>query len=182
MLIIARSITELSFTRLMEVYLEGNLENGNELWPELSEGEKLLRAEQEFYQYLTQVFFSVKGAVYAIWEKEGTYVSALRLEPYKDGLLLEALETKPDKRCKGYARKLVDHVLQWLKDQGSVRVYSHVSKKNLPSRKVHEACGFLRIQDYAVSIDGSVNSGQYTMLCEIEREVAACNAPVFLIG
>ena len=103
MLIIAKSFKELSFSKLMEVYLEGNLENGNELWPELSEGEQLIYAEQEFYQYLTKVFFPTHQAVYAIWEEKGKYVSALRLEPFKDGLLIEALETAPEERQKGYA-------------------------------------------------------------------------------
>ena len=45
MLYIARSLKELDFARLMEVYEEGNLENGEELWPELPEGLRLIRAD-----------------------------------------------------------------------------------------------------------------------------------------
>ena len=41
MLILAQSIRDLSFTRLMEVYTEGNLENAEEFYPDQPEGQKL---------------------------------------------------------------------------------------------------------------------------------------------
>ena len=85
MLILAQSIRDLSFSKLMGVYIEGNLENAEEFYPDLPEGQKLMQAEQDFYQYLNEVFFRTSGAVYAIWEEQGAYVSALRLEPYRDG-------------------------------------------------------------------------------------------------
>ena len=58
MLIIAKKLHQLRFSQLMDVYLEGNTENGREFWPELSEGEQLQRAEQDFYNYLNDVFFA----------------------------------------------------------------------------------------------------------------------------
>lgn len=163
MLIIAGSMKELSFGMLMDVYTEGNLENGGELWPELPEGQRLLRAEQEFYRYLTEVFFSTSGAFYAIWEYEGRYVSALRLEPYRDGLLLEALETAPGLRRRGHAETLIREVQRMLEAQGPVKLYSHIHKRNLPSLRIHEKCGFRRISEIAVYIDGSVNGRCCTM-------------------
>lgn len=163
MLILARSIRDLSFSRLMEVYIEGNLENAEEFYPDLTEGQKLMQAEQDFYQYLNKVFFRTSDAVYAIWEEQGTYVSALRLEPYRDGLLLEALETAPPSRRQGYAVELIRAVQEQFPNQ---RVYSHVSKKNAASLQVHEKCGFRRISEYAVYIDGSVNRRACTLCWE----------------
>lgn len=160
MLIIVKSLKELSFRRLMDVYEESNRENGMEFWPELSRGQQLLQAEQDFYQYLHDGFFTTHGAVYAIWEESGNYVSALRLEPYKDGLLLEALETAPGERRKGYAEKLIQAVQ---KRCGSTKIYSHVGKWNEASLKIHEKCGFRRILEYAVYIDGSVNNRSCTV-------------------
>ena len=160
MLILARSIRDLSFTRLMEVYTEGNLENAEEFYPDLPEGQKLMQAEQDFYQYLNEVFFKTSGAVYAIWEDRGAYVSALRLEPYRDGLLLEALETAPPSRRQGYAEKLMLAVLDCF---GGTKIYSHVSKRSLPSLRVQEKCGFRRISEYAAYIDGSVNHRACTL-------------------
>ena len=43
MLRITRSMGQLPFGQLMEVYAEGNLENGREFWPDLSEGQQLLQ-------------------------------------------------------------------------------------------------------------------------------------------
>ena len=159
MLHLADKLHKLNFGKLMVVYEEGNLENGAFLWPDLSQGQQLLQAEQAFHQYLTEVFFPTPGAVYAIWEENGEYVSALRLEPYEDGLLLEGLETAPNMRRKGYAEQLLLSVLETFPQ----RIYSHVSKKNTASLAVHQKCGFVRILDHARYIDGSVAHSAVTL-------------------
>ena len=160
MLYLAHSLSQLHFGSLMAVYGESNRENGREFWPEEPEMRQIQLAEEDFYRYLEQVFFRTPGAVYAVWEENGGYVSALRLEPYRDGLLLEALETAPEQRQKGYAAALIQAVQVFL---GEGKIYSHVDRRNLPSLKVHEACGFRRIADYAVYVDGSVNPKMYTL-------------------
>ena len=152
MLYLATKLRELNFSQLMAVYEEGNRENAAIFFPELSEGQQMIRAEQSFYQYLQEGFFPVPGAVYAVWAENGAYVSALRLEPYEDGLLLEALETAPKERRKGYAEKLIRAV----QVQFPQKIYSHVSKKNTASLMVHQKCGFRQVLDYAKYIDGSV--------------------------
>lgn len=152
MLYIATKMQELNFSQLMAVYEDGNRENGEVFFPDLSEGQQMIRAEQSFYEYLREGFFSVSGAVYALWVEDGNYVSALRLEPYEDGLLLEALETAPAQRRKGYAEQLMRAV----QAQFPEKIYSHVSKRNVASLAVHEKCGFRQVLDYAKYIDGSV--------------------------
>ena len=159
MIFIAQKLNELNFGQLMAVYEEGNRENGGEFWPELSQGQQLLQAEQDFYQYLRECFFQTPGALYALWVVGGKYVSALRLEPYQDGLLLAALETAPDQRKKGYAAALIQAVLEQEKDR---KIYSHVSKRNTPSLRTHERCGFHRILELAVYADGSVKTNSCT--------------------
>ena len=106
MLYLARSLSQLHFGSLMAVYADANRENGREAWPEEPEMRQIQLAEEEFYRYLSQVFFKTPGAICAVWEESGRYVSALRLEPYRDGLLLEALETAPEQRRKGFAAAL----------------------------------------------------------------------------
>jgi RimJ/RimL family protein N-acetyltransferase len=154
---------ELPFGALMVVYEQSNQENGEEFWPDLSAGERLLRAEQEFYQYLQQVFFQTEGAVYYLWEVKGRPVCALRLEPYRDGMLLEALETAPEQRRKGYAAALIRAMLAQL---GAGKIYAHVGKRNEASLKTHISCGFRRISEQAVYADGSVNDRCCTLLYE----------------
>lgn len=164
MLIVAKNLRDLAFGKLMDVYSEGNLEDGRELWPDEPEGRQLALAEQEFYNYLQQVFFQTEDAWYLIWEDNGRYLSALRLEPYSDGLLLEALETMPDCRGKGYATWLL---LAALELAGDRKVYSHVGKRNIASLRTHEKCGFVKTLDFAVYADGSVN----------DRCVTLCHTP-----
>ena len=155
MLQVVTHFKKLDFAKLMAVYEESNRENGQENYPLESEWRQLFLQEESFYQYLREVFFTTPGALYGLWEEDGEYRTALRLEPYKDGLLLEALETAPNCRRQGYGRKLMEAVLAQFPEQ---RIYSHVHKKNLPSLAIHEICGFRRISEQAAYIDGSVNS------------------------
>lgn len=163
MLLVAHSLRDLRFSELMKVYVEGNRENARDnYWQEPPE-RGLALAEQDFFQYLQECFFATPGARYAVWIEEGKYVSALRLEPYQDGLLLAGLETAPEHRRMGYASALIRAVLETL---DGTKVYSHVSKRNIPSLKTHAACGFARILEHAVYADGSVLHSSCTLCCE----------------
>lgn len=165
MLIIAKAFRDLRMGELMEVYAQSNLEAAAQR-ENIPAGFALQLAEQDFYQYLQEVFFRTSGALCAVWEEEGRYVSALRLEPYRDGLLLEALETAPACRKLGYAVTLIRAVQKHLAQQGSVKLYSHVHKRNLASLRTHEVCGFRVVSDCAVYINGSVDYRCCTLVYE----------------
>ena len=165
MLVIAESLHKVDFGKLMAVYGESNRENGEEFYPELPAGQQLLRTEQDFYAYLRTGFFTQPGDRYCIWEENGCYVSALRLQRYQDGLLLEALETHPQHRNRGYAKKLIRAALETAED----KVYVHISRRNAPSIAVHTKSGFRKILDHSVYADGSVNSYHDTYLYETPR-------------
>lgn len=156
MLKLIGNMRDLDFPSLMNVYMEGNLEKA------ASYG-GLLQVEEDFRIYLREDFFPVQGAFYALWEVRGTPVSALRMEPYRDGWLLEALETAPEYRNRGYAKTLVAAVLREMENRGVVKVYSHVVKSNTLSLKTHYACGFRDVLDYAVYIDGTVTRQACTL-------------------
>jgi RimJ/RimL family protein N-acetyltransferase len=163
MLLVVKRLKDLDFRGLMELYAEGNRENGEEQYPQFSAGQQLLRAEADFYSYLQDVFFRTPNAVYMIWIENGKYCSALRLEPYQDGLLLEALETHPEHRRQGYAAELIRAVFANL---GTGKIYSHVHKKNVASLRTHVKCGFARILEHAIYADGSVLHNSCTMLAQ----------------
>ena len=55
MLIVATRMQEMNFSALMEVYREGNAENGAQRYPHESATVQLLLAEQDFYQYQIRV-------------------------------------------------------------------------------------------------------------------------------
>ncbi len=161
MLKIVKCLKELPFADLMEVYKEGNEENGQALYPYLSKAQQLLQVEQDFYQYLKEGFFTQPEDCYCLWRADGSIVAALRLQSYGDGLLLEALETAPQFRRRGYAKVLVEGVLQQI---SYPRIYVHISKKNWASIALHESCGFRKIKDLAVYADGSVTHSASTYL------------------
>ena len=156
MLEIIRSLAELPFGELMAVYEEGNRENGAERYPRLSANLQLLEAEQDFYAYL-RYFFCQEDSFYALWRVDGVLVTALRIEPYQDGWLLAALETKPNRRNLGYATQLVSELLSYMEKTDRLPVYSHIGKHNLSSQKVHLYCGFQEKLPYSIYADGKVN-------------------------
>lgn len=161
MLLIADRVSKLSFSKLMGVYAESNALNAED--QEIS----ILDVEQGFYDYLRSSFFAQENSFYGVWQEAGGYVSALRLEPFKDGFLLSGLETAPNHRRKGYARGLIAAVLQLDRLAGKP-VYSHIHKSNKASQGVHQACGFVKILDRALYIDGSANS--YCDTWKFEKE------------
>ena len=167
MLKLVANMRALTFPLLMEVYSETNHKTAREEWFQLPEGFALERAERDFYDYLRDSFFPTEGAVYALWEVDGKYVSALRLEPYRDGLLIEALETAPAERRKGYGRALLQAVLQHME---GTKLYSHVEKHNHASLALHQSCGFETVSDFAAYIDGSVNYRGCTLCYPVTKE------------
>ena len=68
---------------------------------------------------------------------------------------LEALETYPDYRKKGFAEKLICGVIDKLKSDGDFEIKSYTGKKNIASQMTHEKCGFKRIEERV--FDYSIN-------------------------
>lgn len=159
MLKIVKCCREIPKAALFSICRESLLEQARRDYPSTPEGQALEQAELDLWEYLQSDFFPHHGQ-YAFWIEENNPVAALRLEPYRDGLLLEALETMPEERCKGYARELISAVQAELRP---CTLYSHVSKSNLPSLKVHRECGFTEESHRAVFVDGSVSSRYYTL-------------------
>lgn len=159
MLKIIKTMGELNTEQLIGVYAESIRENAERFSMDQYQG------ENAFLDYLSEDFFRQKGAFYALWTEDGVYRSALRLEPYRDGLLLQALETAPNARRRGYAHALTTDVLQYLRDEGCNAVYSHVEKRNAPSLRVHFKCGFREISDHATYLDGTVTQNSCTLCC-----------------
>lgn len=166
MLKIISSMDALDFSQLSSVYEESVGKDGAENYNNESRNLQYLQSKQDFYAYL-QDFFSQEESLLCIWAPGDTYKAALRLEPYRDGLLLAGLETAPDARQKGYAKSLVNAVVDKWGNMGSFLLYSHVEKRNLASISVHNACGFEKILDYGVYSDGSVFHDSFTFCRKI---------------
>lgn len=167
MLRIVSRMQDLNFSSLCAIYEEYLSEIAATQYHREDHSTAMLLARQDFYQYLKTSFFATPKAYYAIWSVNGKDVSALRLEPYRKGYLLAALETLPSCRKKGYATSLIHNTLSWLAQNFVGTVYSHIAKDNLPSLMVHQACGFQITSDSALYLDGSFSRKSYTLQYQI---------------
>lgn len=133
-------------------------------WEELKQvyGAELDRA------FLRYEFFRLPGAALYLWLEGHGAVCALRIEPWKDGCLVTALQTASGCENRGYATMLLQAVLAELGQQGRGRVYAHIRHGNGASIRVHEKCGFRRIADTARLLDGTVTSRLGTYEYEID--------------
>lgn len=161
MLRIYKDINELDFRQLMDVYEETNDLTGKANYPGEPKNLQILFAEQDFYQYL-KIFFEDGDALYALWTEERAYKAALRLERYRDGWLITALEVAPAARKQGCATKLLDEVKGYAAENNLLPLYSHVEKRNMASISTHKKCEFSVIAENAVFLDGSTHNNYYT--------------------
>lgn len=157
---------EIDERRLMDLYAEGNLENADYFYPDTADKRQAIeKVERDFLNYIETEFFSSPGNAYWILEENAVWVSALRLYTIDAGFYyMEALETHPDFRLRGYASKLLAGVIEELKKQGPFRLCDCVSKKNIASLKTHEKCGFLIVSDQGMDyLSNEVCDKDYSM-------------------
>ena len=130
--------------KLMDVYSESNYENTDYFYPDEKDKDiAVQKVEEGFLDFLKNDFFNKTDATYWILEIDDAWVSALRTCRIQEGLYyLEALETRPDQRRKGYGVKLLSSVADSLKEDGPFRLCSCVRKKNIASLKTHKKSGF----------------------------------------
>ena len=166
MLKIFHSFQDADIGKLVAVYEQSNIESGALNYPNFLSNLQILYAEQDMYAYL-KLFFKQPQSFYAIWDVEGEYMAALRVEPYDDGVIFAGLETKPAARGNGYATNLVRTTVQHCGNIGIHKIYSHVDKKNTISLAVHRACGFERIGETAAYVDKSIVPSSCTLYIKL---------------
>ena len=139
---------DLDARKLMDLYAEGNRENAEYFYPELDRKIGTKKVEEEFLAFLRDAFMPKPENTYWVLEEDGVWISALRLTELEGRLFyLEALETRADYRCRGYAVKLLHAVTETLKKDGSFRICDCVSKRNTASIRTHEKAGFQLVSE-----------------------------------
>ncbi len=160
MLLEFSTMSELECRRLVqEIYPEGCVENARYFHPELQDlSEAILEQENSFVDFLQKKFFPKDENTYYVLEVDGQWVSALRLTKLKDFYYLESLETPPLHRKKGYASRIVNEVIDLLKQRGEVIIRDNVAKDNWASLATHKKCGFVTEHEKAINyLTGKVN-------------------------
>ncbi len=161
-----QEFSQIDGRKLMDLYGESNAENVDYFYPDAADkSAALAKVEADFLAFIWDVFLQNRANRYMVLTEDGVWISALRLYALGDGeYYIEALETHPAYRRRGYGAALLSMVLERLRKEGPFRVRDCVNKKNTPSLRTHEKCGF-RAAD-AVGhdlLDGSVNERCFTM-------------------
>ena len=113
MLIRIDNYKDIDERKLMDVYGESNAENALDFYPDDDPEEGIKKVEKGFLDFLWNEFFTSAGNVYYVLEVGGVWVSALRLNLIENGFYyLEALETHPACRRKGFAVELIEAVMK----------------------------------------------------------------------
>lgn len=160
MIIIADSIKKIDFSQLAILCVDEVEQIRKERFRSFEETKGYDLASEEFYFYLCSSFFPV-GGLYFVYEENGRYISSVRFDPYEDGYLLNALCTASDVRRKGHGTRLVEFAFMNLYHSN---IYSHVSERNVISRKFHEKLEFSVLHNYARMLDGSVRNDHLTYI------------------
>jgi lincosamide and streptogramin A transport system ATP-binding/permease protein len=95
------------------------------------------------------------------------WVSALRaIETFEGHWFLEAVETKPDERKKGFGKALLLHTIDHLKTRGMTALTCIIAKNNCKSQALHEKCGFISTNAPPLNCWGELEEG--TILYRLE--------------
>lgn len=118
--------------KLMDLYREGNEENVAYFQPDAPDKALALREQEEgFLRFIRTDFLQKEGNEYWVLEEEQIWVSALRLYRVAEGqYYIEALETHPEFRKRGYAARLLTRVIEELSSRGPFQLCDCVSKRN----------------------------------------------------
>ena len=161
-----RDFSQIDGRKLMDIYGESNAENVDYFHPDAADKRAAL-AEMEtgFLTFIRDDFLRKESNRYMVLAENGVWISALRLYDLGDReYYIEALETRPDYRRRGYGAALLKMVLDLLGAEGPFRVRDCVSKKNTASLGTHEKCGFITADTVGHDLlDGSVNERCFTM-------------------
>lgn len=159
------AMTEGDMFRLVHgIYAEANFENAQWRRPGLADYTEAVKEEEGIFLNFLRSFMQKPQNRYYVLESDGQWVSALRLTRIDDFYYLEALETAPEHRKRGFAARLIHEVIRLLRQRGRVILRSNVSKKNIPSLATHRKCGFEIAEENGVNcLTGKRNEFVYGM-------------------
>lgn len=160
MILVVNSLRVLDFSQLTRLYEDDIEQDRRRHYAHMDAAEGRFCAENDLYHYLRDCFFGQNNGAYYIYEENGKYLSAFRIEQYLDGLLINALITDEGHRNKGLASDLLNKLFESV----TVPVYAHIYRKNMASLAIHRKFGFKKHADHAVMLDGSVCNDHITYI------------------
>lgn len=160
MLRILNAVDEETIDRLFAVYrqsmedLSGRFEDG-----------RIMR--REYARFLAE-FIREPGRLAAVEEEQGRWASALRaIETAPGAWFLEALETDPELRGRGHARRLLNNVAEYVSRRGGRQLACLIRRTNQASIAAHRACGFQPTDKAPVNWDGEPDEESVRFECDL---------------
>lgn len=168
-LLIFNNFNSVETERFLAVYKESTADNASRWYPELEPAEAIKKYESGYLEFMQNGFFNVGGTLYILSDGE-YYVSALRLiQLSENDYFLEALETNPGFRNRGYAKQLLNKTIYSLTENAlNFTIKSHIEKNNTASINAHLAAGFVITADY-ITEDGKIFNSDYELTYEVHR-------------
>lgn len=127
--------------------VQGQMELYRESMAQLARRFESPQAMEQAYGEFLKEFVTHDHQMVLVEEVDGAWVSGLRCVESAPGVwYLEALETAPQARGKGWAKQLLAHTQALLCQQGAQELFSLIDPANTSSIAAHVACGFTATQ------------------------------------
>ena len=165
MLLVLQSPEELDVPKLLAIYRESALKNCQGMFPAETFADSLEQYEAGYAAFMREEFFTQPGRFWMVETADELWASALRLLPLEEPntWMIEALETHPDHRRKGYGARLLADTVRFMEDtHGELVLLSGVGKRNAASLQAHLHSGFIREKETWTE-DGETTDCQCTM-------------------
>jgi|GEM_PF-5410631 Sortase and related acyltransferases len=110
---------------------------------------------QDYADFIAEFIAQDDRYIFAVRDS-GIYVAALRIiRMSPGGWYIEALETSPEHRRKGFARCLLTQTLRCMRALSARSVVSVIGRDNIASQALHVSCGFTQTGKAAKDIEGA---------------------------
>lgn len=120
------------------------------------------------YASFLRAFIANPKQLVIVEESNSVWVSALRAVETSEGhWFLEAVETKPEERKKGYGKELLHHTIDYLENIGMTELTCTISKNNFKSQALHGKCGFVPTSEPPMNPWGELEEG--TILFRLKK-------------
>lgn len=152
MLTVVKQVDEETIDRFFSVYSE-SMEDLKRNYSSIAE------MKSAYAAFLSDFIADPKQLV-LVEKTDSIWVSGLRAVETKPGhWFLEAVETKPEERKKGYGKNLLLHTIQYLQSIGMMELSCTISKRNMGSQVLHKKCGFVPTSEPPINPWGQREEG-----------------------
>lgn len=147
----------------LAVYKESAKINAPKWYPSLPFEAAVEKYESGYWDFMQDSFWDEKGILLVVSSGSHYMSAVVAYQKANNSFLIEALETAPNERGKGYGKNALKEMLKFLvSSYPDATVYSFTGKQNIPSQRTHESVGMTRIHDYWQDSSGAIDNTQIT--------------------